>query len=318
MDRDSATTTATSDAPAAGPVKTIYIIRHGVAVHNVPDPRTGERPNLLDPKYADPPLIRQGELQARVLGEHLRRRGMIRGSCGIGPGGSSGRIAEDEDAMDAEGGGGGSSGDSDDPPPIELVVCSPLTRCLQTASHVFPSHFEGDAEASPGRPAFSKIADDDGNDLHVLRGDCRVCCHGDAREAFGMHYPDKRSPLSLLSSRFPAVAYHPSLAEHDLDWKHDTRETREDVSRRIRKFFVWLSKQPHDNVAIVTHGVWAECALLEYCPEVLEYGRRRVYNCDVYRGRLSVRRSLADGNDQNGHVNAVELNDVQQLSFYHA
>jgi hypothetical protein len=26
----------------------------------------------------------------------------------------------------------------------------------------------------------------------VLNGSCRVFCHEDVREAFGMHYPDKR------------------------------------------------------------------------------------------------------------------------------
>ena len=52
---------------------------------------------------------------------------------------------------------------------IELVVSSPLTRCLQTASHIFPSYyFKIDGISS------------------------KVCCHGDVREAYGMHYPDKR------------------------------------------------------------------------------------------------------------------------------
>ena len=54
--------------------KTIYLIRHGVARHNVRGPH-GEKPNLLDPSYTDPELIRQGEIQASVLGEQMRTRG---------------------------------------------------------------------------------------------------------------------------------------------------------------------------------------------------------------------------------------------------
>lgn len=87
-------------------------------------------------------------------------------------------------------------------------------------------------------------------------------------------------------SEFPAVRYHPLLTENDEDWRHDYRETRGDVSRRIHNFFLWLTRQPHGNVAIVTHGVWMECALMNYCPEALDFGKKRVYNCDVYSGNL--------------------------------
>ena len=141
----------------------------------------------------------------------------------------------------------------------------------------------------------------------MLDRNCKVCCHGHVREAYGMHYPDKRSPLSHLKASFPTVAYHPSLTEHDVDWRPDARETRDDVVRRVREFFAWLVRQPHDNIAIVTHGVWMECALLSYCPEVLEYGKKRVYNCEVYCGKLVG--TPAGGN--------VALRDMQQMSFYH-
>eukprot|EP00579_Thalassiosira_antarctica_P016413 CAMPEP_0201928520 /NCGR_PEP_ID=MMETSP0903-20130614/21083_1 /ASSEMBLY_ACC=CAM_ASM_000552 /TAXON_ID=420261 /ORGANISM="Thalassiosira antarctica, Strain CCMP982" /LENGTH=129 /DNA_ID=CAMNT_0048467001 /DNA_START=184 /DNA_END=574 /DNA_ORIENTATION=+ len=93
--------------------------------------------------------------------------------------------------------------------------------------------------------------------------------------------------------------------------------TNEDVSRRIHNFFTWLMQQPHDNTAIVTHGVWMECALLDYFPEVLEFGKKRVYNCEVYSGKLSlvVGSLVVDGN--NGDGNSVVLKDVEQMSFYH-
>mmetsp|Transcript_1095 Transcript_1095/g.1875 ORF Transcript_1095/g.1875 Transcript_1095/m.1875 type:complete len:307 (+) Transcript_1095:80-1000(+) len=299
------TSTSKTPPPTTPIAKTIYIIRHGLARHNVPDYQTGERPNLLDPKYTDPSLIRQGELQARVLGEHLRRRGLLVASAG---------------GIDSNISGSNESSNHLRPPlrPIELVVCSPLTRCLQTASHIFPSYFnesvEGVTSSSEQQSIFSRKKGHCGNKIHVLNGDNRVCCHGDVREAYGMHYPDKRSPLSQLGSKFPTVAYHPSLTEHDIDWKYDTRETRHDVSRRVRNFFVWLLEQPHDNVAIVTHGVWMECALLDYCPEVLEFGRKRVYNCEVYCGTLALSGPWLDGSGGGG----VELNNVHQMSLYHA
>lgn len=45
---------------------------------------------------------------------------------------------------------------------------------------------------------------------------------------------------------------------------------------------------------------------MEFHPEVLDDGRKRVYNCDVYCG------TLVDGDG------GITLKDVQQLSIYHA
>eukprot|EP00578_Thalassiosira_sp_NH16_P011570 CAMPEP_0181121154 /NCGR_PEP_ID=MMETSP1071-20121207/24576_1 /TAXON_ID=35127 /ORGANISM="Thalassiosira sp., Strain NH16" /LENGTH=356 /DNA_ID=CAMNT_0023205933 /DNA_START=34 /DNA_END=1104 /DNA_ORIENTATION=- len=354
-----------------GQHKTIHLIRHGVALHNVPDARTGERPDLCNPRYTDPPLIRQGELQARVLGEQLRRMGLLLpvehdwsvgatggksagGDCDDGENGEDGAVTNDDggDSMDIDVGQRDDTdgcddnrnnhrGHSSDQEPIELVVCSPLTRCLQTASYIFPSYLEESGQGDGGAPAHSSSSSEpslvttssttartvkdgrnDGNDSHhKLDRNCRVCCHGDVREAYGMHYPDKRSPLSQLKCKFPTVTYHPLLAEDDVDWRPDSRETRRDVSRRIRNFFVWLMRQPHESVAVVTHGVWMECALLEYCPEALEYGRRRVYNCDVYRGKLSLlEKGVSSGSGNNaGDFGGgdVILRDVEKVVFHH-
>jgi broad specificity phosphatase PhoE len=45
----------------------------------------------------------------------------------------------------------------------------------------------------------------------------------------------------------------------------------------------WLSRQPYEHVAVVTHGVFLECLLEhpEICPGFSLEGRR-VYNCDAY------------------------------------
>ena len=153
--------------------KTVYIIRHGVAQHNVRDPTTGERSvNLHDPKFTDPSLIRQGEMQASVLGEQLKRRGLLVESS------ANGAVNRDED-MDVDGTNNIDSGLTSQQDQIDLIVCSPLTRCLQTASLIFPSYFNNDEQ-------FSSSSHD------LLDRRCKVCCHGDVREAFGMHYPDKR------------------------------------------------------------------------------------------------------------------------------
>ena len=169
-------------------VKSITLIRHGVAHHNVRDAQTGETPNYLDPKLTDPPLARQGEMQARALGDQLRRRGMIGHR-----GGSLGGELNADDVMDVDVGGhdsGGVGGGGPQSHTIELVVSSPLTRCLQTASLVFPSYF---ASSHPS-PAVTcgEFALEGDDEVHVLDRNVVCCCHGDLREAYGIHYPDKR------------------------------------------------------------------------------------------------------------------------------
>ena len=118
-----------------------------------------------------------------------------------------------------------------------------------------------------------------------------------------MHYPDRRSKLSQIKAMFPHVTYyHPSLTEDDVDWQPHIRETRDDVVRRIDDFFVWLMQQSHESICVVSHGVWIECALLKYCPRVLEFGRKRVYNCETYAAHLTY-----EGNQ-------LVLKNVQQIA----
>lgn len=235
-------------------MKTVYFIRHGVARHNVPDPNTGQMPNLFDERYTDPPLIQHGEMQAGELGAKLRQMGLVLNS-----------MARSSNVMDTS--------CCNTKQPIDLVVCSPLTRCIQTASLIFPNFRS-------------------------------IYCHGDIREAFGMHYPDRRSPLSQIRAKFPHLTYHhPSLSsEDDIDWQPHIRETRDDVVRRIDNFFTWLTQQPQQSIVVVSHGVWIECALLKYCPQVLEFGKKRVFNCEAYVAHL------AYNGDQ------LTLNDVEQIA----
>jgi broad specificity phosphatase PhoE len=223
-------------------MKTVYFIRHGVAVHNVRDPNTGQTPNPHDERYTDPPLIRRGMIQASALGGKLRLRQII----------STDGDTSMRDFTEME-----SDNNCNTKQQIDLVVCSPLTRCLQTASFVFPNF----------RPMY---------------------CHGDIREAYGMHYTDRRSPLSQIKAKYPHVIYHQqSLStEEDVDWQPHSRETRDDVIRRIDNFLSWLIQQPQESIAVVSHGVWIECALMKYCPRVLEFGKKRVHNCDVYYATL--------------------------------
>ena len=126
--------------------QTVVFVRHGIARHNLLDPRTGQRPDLTDPSLLDPPLVRDGKFQAIDIGERLRKW------------------------WKNETQGEGS---------IEIVISSPLTRCLQTASLAF----------LPGDLYCEGFTEPD------------IVCLESVREAYGMHYPDQRRKKSFLVVR---------------------------------------------------------------------------------------------------------------------
>ena len=131
-------------------IQKVAFVRHGIARHNLVDKTTGRPPNPEDPALFDPSLVFEGKKQALQAGELLRTWWQTT------------QLGER----------------------IELVLTSPLTRCIQTAM------------------------------LGFLPGDCYVddkpeplfLCDESIREAYGMHYADRRRKKSLLEVRCPLSA----------------------------------------------------------------------------------------------------------------
>jgi len=122
--------------------QTVVFMRHAVARHNIRDPQTGRPPDLHNPALLDPPLVSQGKTSALEAGERIRTWWHM-----TQPG-----------------------------EPIEMVITSPLTRCIQTSVLAF----------LPGEHY----------NHHVP-----FVCREEVREAFGAHYPDQRRQKSLLMVR---------------------------------------------------------------------------------------------------------------------
>lgn len=153
------------------------------------------------------------------------------------------------------------------PNDIDLIVVSPLTRCIQTALIIFPPNNSN--------------------------RNTRIICKEELREAFGVYYPDKRRSISELQNQYPVIEFDTTnnTTNEDVYWRPDKRETFEDVINRIISFFRWLSKTKsnYKKIVIVTHGVWMETAFNYYYPNALRNVNgdiRRVYNCDVYSSIL--------------------------------
>jgi len=254
-------------------IQTVFFLRHGVAQHNLPPGKTQTgaytRPDLMK----DPPLVTIGMEQARNVGRKLRL--LRKKHSGLFS--SINTVSEEEITLD-------------------LVVASPLTRCLQTTSLVLERFYEVTTGEDP----------------------CAIICHEDLREAYGVTYSDKRSTKSQLVKSWPNCGFDPEMTEEDLDWHPQYRETMDHLLRRVHNVLFWLVNRNFQHTAtlttskngklmmknssrnsdtsssgiccntvlLVTHGVWMETCFLHYCPDVLDGGKKRVHNCNLFCGNL--------------------------------
>jgi len=125
---------------------------------------------------------------------------------------------------------------------IDLVVVSPLRRCLETAEIIFgPARTEQRPELKP------------------------FIVHDLCRERYGEFYCDKRRPMSE-NRQDPCFRHFdwetqekdwPSLfmpfTDEDEAWQED-REPEAHVHERAMQFLNWLAKRPEQEVAVVTHS----------------------------------------------------------------
>ena len=261
--------------------QTIYLLRHGVAYHNIP---IHQNMDLRDPKYTDSKLVLpHGHAQARAAGRRLKS-------------------------------------DLQSTTMLDCVFVSPLSRCLETAYFVMEEVLEsaqkdeGHCAVTASSTSANASANANANaNANISTRIPWIICKEELREAYGIHYSDKRSSKSYLKQIWPHVHFHPQMTEEDEAWKPDRRETLDALGSRIDNFLRWLSwhhlVQLHDilnisnnnanktnnannakqHLLVVSHGVWIEYLFHKYKPEILQPNgkkdsdeRRRVHNCDLF------------------------------------
>jgi broad specificity phosphatase PhoE len=121
---------------------------------------------------------------------------------------------------------------------VDVVLVSPLTRTLETATLMFP------AGTTPPPPRFVAV---------------ELC-----REAHGGHPCDQRRPISVIRPEFPHVDFSGVETDEDTWHNPDRRETVREVSNRCDKFLAVLRARPERNLVVVSHGVFLE-TLLNRC-----------------------------------------------------
>ena len=106
-------------------------------------------------------------------------------------------------------------------PDVQLVVASPLSRAVETASLMYP-----------GR---------------------EIVCVEELREWCGQLVNSKRRTASQLKQRFPFVDVS-QLNEDDERWDAEVLEEEASVARRGVAALKWLVERPEDTIAVVCHG----------------------------------------------------------------
>lgn len=119
---------------------------------------------------------------------------------------------------------------------VDVVLVSPLTRTLETASLMFPQPPHGQA-----RVPFVAV---------------ELC-----REAHGGHPCDQRRPVSTVAPHFPHVDFSGIGTDADTWHNPDRRETVREVSIRCDKFIALLRARSERNLVVVSHGVFLETLL---------------------------------------------------------
>ncbi|XP_024400430.1 phosphoglycerate mutase-like protein [Physcomitrium patens] len=225
--------------------KVIYLVRHGQATHNKARLESPDDSVYKSEAYFDAPLTDLGWYQAQYLREHVTLTGAIK---------------------------------------PQLVVTSPLSRCIQTAIGVFGS----------GKPIRSSEPTDTALMLTNVAGThpsvSSKCCPKFmavewCREHLGIHPCDRRQDITTLQTQYPAVDFTDILSDQDIHWKPDTREQPQEVRYRARGFANWLLNQTEQKIAVVSHSgfIWEFTRLFgaDLSRQVKEELQGGYANCEV-------------------------------------
>ena len=127
----------------------------------------------------------------------------------------------------------------------ELVIVSPLARCIETAKLSFQDHIPEDNNANAN-------ADADANIPWVSHEGCR--------EELGLLVGNKRRPLSSIKRDHPFIDFSPIEHDEDVLWDEygtTRRETLLEKSKRIYEFLVdFVQEREEKEIAIVCHSAY--------------------------------------------------------------
>ncbi|CAM9608223.1 unnamed protein product [Ectocarpus sp. 12 AP-2014] len=144
-------------------------------------------------------------------------------------------------------------------PAPSVVLCSPLTRAVQTAIAMF---------GGSGIP---------------------IVAVPEAREAYGRFPCDRHRDKSELELMFGDSVDFSLCPVQDMAWSPHHREEMSQLDRRVAGFVDGLLRREDGHVFVVSHGVFIETALRQLAHAYPGHiGKNRVHNCDVHSFVFSV------------------------------
>ena len=133
---------------------------------------------------------------------------------------------------------------------VELVVCSPLSRAIETATLIF------------------------GDQLPFV-------AHEGLREWNGLLINGQRRPTAQLLPRFPHVDFS-LVPPTDETWSAEALEPKEEVASRGLAFLEWLACREESQIAVVAHGgIYSAMFEHESVDDVARFLSPRFGNCDI-------------------------------------
>lgn len=133
----------------------------------------------------------------------------------------------------------------------EIIVTSPVTRCIQTAKFSLEPVLEHNRNNNKGIP---------------------IIANESIRETVNFNC-DRRRPIHEIAQDFPDVDFSLVPTDHDAIWEYyekllgddeeftENRESAEihTIADRTRQFFDWLCQRPETHVAVCCHATVSRC-----------------------------------------------------------
>eukprot|EP00927_Polykrikos_kofoidii_P055746 TRINITY_DN49961_c0_g1_i1.p1 TRINITY_DN49961_c0_g1~~TRINITY_DN49961_c0_g1_i1.p1 ORF type:complete len:324 (+),score=31.54 TRINITY_DN49961_c0_g1_i1:38-973(+) len=178
---------------------------------------------------------------------------------------------------------------------VDLVVTSPLTRTLQTMTHVFFEEQELRDGTKSYKPRWCNLAEEECQ-ADVSTGACSAKRDTECRDvpilaldvlkewSQGRHTPNKRKARSELVQKFPHVDFGHLDSELDTLWKErwpgdpNGLEPRAHLTKRVGLFKDWLAARPEKNVIVVGHGTFLGNLLFDtFIEDTVEMAHCKIY-----------------------------------------
>lgn len=136
----------------------------------------------------------------------------------------------------------------------QLVITSPLSRCIQTAIGVFG----GGIPQQPGESAFNALMAEGVATERPAISSCGAPGPFMAvewcREHIGVHPCDRRRNISELHDQYPAIDFSEIVSDEDVLWKPERRENDDEIQFRAKVFANWLMNLTEVRIAVVAHS----------------------------------------------------------------